>query len=103
MRQIARIRKNWRNQMRNTLSDLNNILFEELERIADVESDPEELKNTIQRSDAITKVAEAIIKNGELALKAAKHSDEYGYKRNPIPLIGEVEECGDTQKKLKSS
>lgn len=89
--------------MRNTLSDLNNILFEELERISDAEADSEELKNAIQRSEAVTKVAEAIIKNGELALKAARHSDEYGYKRNPIPLIGEVEVCEDTQKKLKSS
>lgn len=88
--------------MKNTLSDLNNILFEALEKIIDPDSD-DEMETELKRCDAITKVAEVIIKNGELALKAAKHSDEYGYERNPIPLIGEVESCKDTQKKSKNS
>lgn len=87
--------------MRNTLSDLNNILFEALEKIIDPDSD-EEMENELKRCDAITKVAEVIIKNGELALKAAKHSDEYGYERKPIELIGEVNQCEDAQKKLKA-
>ena len=90
--------------MRNTLSDLNNILFEALEKIVDPDSDKsEDMESEIKKCEAITKVAEVIIKNGELALKAAKHSDEYGYERNPIPLIGEVETCKDTQKKSKNS
>lgn len=90
--------------MKNTLSDLNNILFEALEKIADPDSDdPETIEAEIKKCEAITKVAEVIIKNGELALKAAKHSDEYGYERNPIELIGEVDKCKSTVKRLKSS
>lgn len=88
--------------MKNTLSDLNNILFETLERIVDADPEGEEINIEISRSEAVTKVAEAIIKNGELALKAAKHSDEYGYERKPIALIGEVESCKNSQKKLKA-
>jgi len=89
--------------MRNTLGDLNNILFETLERIVDADPEEDEIDTEIKRSEAVTKVAEAIIKNGELALKAAKHADEYGYERKPIELIGEVDTCKSTQKKLKSS
>ena len=89
--------------MRNTLGDLNNILFETLERIIDADPDEDEIEAEIKRSEAVTKVAEAIIKNGELALRAAKHSDEYGYERKPIELIGEVDICKGTQKKLRSS
>ena len=89
--------------MRNTLSDLNNILFETLERIVDADPNSEEIKIEISRSESVTKIAEAIIKNGELALKAAKHSDEYGYERKPIELIGEVDPCKSTQKKLNAS
>lgn len=89
--------------MRNTLSDLNNILFETLERIIDADTDTDEFETEIKRSESVTKVAEAIIKNGELALKAAKHSDEFGYERKPIELIGEVESCKGTPKKLSSS
>lgn len=88
--------------MRNTLGDLNNILFEALERIVDADPEEDEIEKEIKRSEAVTKVAEAIIKNGELALKAAKHSDEYGYERKPIELIGEVESCKGTPKKLKA-
>ena len=88
--------------MKNTLNDLNMILFETLERIVDAEPESEELQVEINRSQAVARVAETIIKNGELALKAAKHSDEYGYDRKPIQLIGEIESCKGTPSKLKS-
>ena len=64
--------------MKNTLSDLNNYLFEALERINDDSLTEEQLQKEITRSNAVTSVAEAIIRNGELALKAAKHAEEYG-------------------------
>lgn len=67
--------------MKNTLSDLNNHLFEQLERLNDDELDDEQLEKEIKRSEGMTKIAEQIIKNGELALKTMKHMDEYGYDR----------------------
>ena len=64
--------------MNNTLTDLNNYLFETLERLTDDELTEEQMEKEITRSKAVTNVAETIIHNGELALKAAKHAEEYG-------------------------
>ena len=38
----------------------------------------EEIQKEIMRSNAVTSVAETIIHNGELALKASRHAEEYG-------------------------
>ena len=65
--------------MKNTLSDLNNYLFESIERLNDDELTEEELKKEILRSQAVTEVAEVIVRNGELALKTMQHMNEYGY------------------------
>lgn len=67
--------------MRNTLTDLNNYLFETLERLVDDELTEEQLQKEITRSEAVTSVAETIIHNGELALKALRHAEEYGAGR----------------------
>jgi len=64
--------------MRNTLTDLNNYLFETLERLTDDALTDEQIQKEITRSDAVTKVAETIIHNGELALKVRRHAEEYG-------------------------
>lgn len=64
--------------MRNTLTDLNNYLFETLERLVDDELTEEQLQKEITRSEAVTSVAETIIHNGELSLKALRHAEEYG-------------------------
>ena len=75
--------------MKNTLSDLNNYLFESIERLNDESLSPEELDKEIKRSDAVQKVAKTIIDNGALALQAKKHFDEYGIDNNvEIPLLG---------------
>lgn len=57
---------------RNRLTDLNNHLFEQLERLNDDDLIGEELEEEIERSKAVTSVAIAIIKNGNLALNAYK-------------------------------
>ena len=64
--------------MKNTLTDLNNYLFEVLERLTDDELSEQELQREIGRSQAVTSVAETIIHNGELSLKALRHAEEYG-------------------------
>lgn len=65
--------------MKNTLADLNNYLFEQIERLNDDELNGDELEAELRKADAITKVSEKIIQNGELAFKTMKHMDEYGY------------------------
>lgn len=56
--------------MKNTLADLNNYLFESIERLNDDELSSEELDKEIKRSEAVQKVAKTIIDNGSLALQA---------------------------------
>ena len=75
--------------MKNTLSDLNNYLFESIEHLNDDSLSMEELEKEIKRSEAVQKVAKNIIDNGNLALQAKKHFDEYGIEKSvEIPLLG---------------
>lgn len=75
--------------MKNTLSDLNNYLFESIERLLDDDLSDEDLEKEIKRSETVQKVAKTIIDNGALALQAQKHFDEYGIEtRVEIPLLG---------------
>jgi len=61
--------------MQNTLGDLNNHLFAQLERLSDEELKGEDLKEEIFRSKAITTVASQIIANGSLVLEAKRLID----------------------------
>lgn len=75
--------------MKNTLTDLNNYLFEAIERLNDDSLDETQLDKEIKRSEAIQKVASTIIANGTLALQAKKHLDEYGQGDNvELPMLG---------------
>jgi len=75
--------------MKNKLTDLNNYLFECIERLNDDELTEEELEKEIKKSETIQKVAKTIIDNASVALQAQKHFDEYGCGRMvEIPLLG---------------
>lgn len=74
--------------MKNTLTDLNNYLFESLERLLDDDLSDEALDREIRRSNAVTDVAEALIRSGELSVKAAKYKTEYGNSADIPKLIG---------------
>ena len=65
--------------MRNTLEDLNNHLFEALERLNDDELTDDQLEREIKRAEGMSKVAGQIIQNAELVYKTMVHMDEYGY------------------------
>lgn len=65
--------------MQNTLEDLNNHLFAQLERLNDEELTDEQLEKELKRADGMTRIAAQIIENGQLAFKAMAHMDEYGY------------------------
>lgn len=83
--------------MKNKLSDLNNHLFEELERLNDENLTGDELQTERERAKIMATIAQTIINNGELALKAVKHYEEYGREKS-IPDIlkieGEINEEG---------
>lgn len=81
--------------IKNTLGDLNNHLFSQLEKLDDDELNGDELDNEIRRTEAMAKISEQIIKNGELQFKAMQHMDEYGYNRNKtVPEMLEVRNRG---------
>ena len=78
--------------MKNTLADLNNILFEQLERVNDDSLTMDQLDMQLRKTDAIVKVSEKIIQKGELAFRAIQHKDKYycsDNKKLPPMLEGE--------------
>lgn len=68
--------------MKTTLNDLNEYLFESLERLTNEDLSDEQLDKEIKRNEAIQKTAKTIIENGALALQVKKHLDEYGAGNN---------------------
>lgn len=75
--------------MKNSLGDLNNHLFAQLERLGEEDLKGEALQEEIDRAKAINQVAVQIISNGKLLLDALKAKDEYlggDSKRMPAML-----------------
>lgn len=62
--------------MKNTLGDLNNHLFAELERLSDEELKGDELVEEMNRAKSITDVSTQIISNTHVILKAEQFRDE---------------------------
>ena len=62
--------------VKNTLGDLNNHLFEQMERLNDESIQGEDLENELRRSKAVTDIAGRVIDNGKLVLDAQKFKDE---------------------------
>lgn len=62
--------------MKNTLSDLNNHLFAEMERLSDEEITGEALEEELNRAKAVSNIASQIINNGKLVLDAVKFKDD---------------------------
>ena len=61
---------------RNTLSDLNNHLFAQLERLGDENLTQEQLSQEMERAKAINGVAKNIIDNAKTALEGAQFTYE---------------------------
>lgn len=62
-------------KIKNTLGDLNNHLFAELERLSDEDLKGEALDTEIRRAEAVCNVSTQIIANGALVLKAEQFKD----------------------------
>ena len=62
--------------MQNTLGDLNNHLFAQLERLGNEELEGDELKEEILRAKAVTDIAGEIIDNANTVLDVMKFQTE---------------------------
>ena len=76
--------------MKNKLTDLNNHLFAELERLSDEDMTDEQLDKELKRAEAIGKISAQVISNGHLALNAAKLRAEYDGGDVSAPLLEEI-------------
>lgn len=66
--------------MNTNLTDLNNYLFEELERLNDDEmlDQDNNLDKELKRAKAITGISTSIVNNAKLVLDVKKYADELG-------------------------
>lgn len=78
---------------KNTLMDLNDYLFMEIERLSDEDLQDKELDKELQRAKGITAVADKIINNANIVLEAQRISLQYGLDKKDIPrLISDTKE-----------
>ena len=73
--------------MKNTLGDLNNHLFAEIERLGDEDLQGEALEQEIGRAKAVSSIASQIIANGHLVLKAQTFADEKWDAESKVPKM----------------
>lgn len=81
---------------KNRLSDLNDHLFAQIERLADESLTPEQIEAEAMRGQTIVAVADQIIRNAGLALQAAKLVSDHG--NDPAPYLPMLAEPKDPRK-----
>ena len=74
--------------MKNKLSDLNDHLFAQLERLGEERLTPDQIASEVKRAEAIVQVSGQIVSNAALQVKAASLMAEHGSKIGPyMPAI----------------
>lgn len=71
----------------NKLSDLNNHLFEQMERLNNDELSTEQLDFEQKRTKSMAAISYAIINNARLVLDAQKYVSESGAENKDIPQM----------------
>ncbi|TXC73933.1 hypothetical protein FSZ31_04220 [Sphingorhabdus soli] len=75
--------------MKNKLTDLNDHLFAQIERLSDEDLTAEQIEIESKRADAIVDVADKIIGGAALQLKAVKILADHGDRFKPqLTMIG---------------
>ncbi|MCW3837850.1 hypothetical protein ACFQ1E_17535 [Sphingomonas canadensis] len=75
--------------MKNKLSDLNNHLFAQLERLSEEGLTAEQIDAEVKRTDAIVAVSDQIIDNARITLQGIKLLAEHGDRFKPqLTMIG---------------
>lgn len=74
--------------MKNKLTDLNNHLFAQLERLSEEDLSAEQIAQEVQRTDAIVGISEQIVRNADLQLKAVAILANHERMRPHLTMIG---------------
>lgn len=75
--------------MKHSLADINEYLFDQLERLTDDSLTPEQLDKEIERADSISKLTTVMVQNANVVVKAAQLKAEYSGDINGVlPLLG---------------
>lgn len=62
--------------MKRSLADLNEYLFDELDRLSNEDLSGDELSLEVNRSNAITRIAERVIASADIAIRALKLKED---------------------------
>lgn len=73
--------------MKNTLTDLNNILFEQLERLNDnyIMEDKEKARLELERAKGMSQIASQIANTAKTQLDAFRFAEEFRIKQSEMP------------------
>lgn len=80
--------------MKNGITDLNNILFAQLERLSDEQLSLDNLQKEENRSRLLNQTAHNIIRNAELALRVVQYQHECEYNGEKIPNMLNMTKIG---------
>ncbi|TIM09164.1 hypothetical protein [Mesorhizobium sp.] len=79
--------------MKNRITDLNDHLFAQMERLAEDDLTGEKLEAEVQRTEAMVKIADMIVDNARLGIQAAtlvaNHGDRF---RKDLPMLSAPKE-----------
>jgi hypothetical protein len=85
---VGRERAKEKNMSR--IVELQDHLFEQMERLSKVDLKGEKLTEEIKRSNAIVSLASTVISNGNLLINAAKALDKAGNNIDLSPILGDA-------------
>lgn len=79
-----------KNGTKNKLSDLNDHLFAQIERLSDEELTPDKIDHEVKRGAAIVAIADKVLEMASLQIKATLMIAEHGI--DPIAKMGLIEQ-----------
>jgi hypothetical protein len=81
--------KGWEAPLKNKLSDLNDHLFMQLERLSEDGLSSERIEDEVKRAAAIVSVSDQIVGNARLHLEACKLVAQHGDRfQKHLPMLG---------------